>query len=103
MANYVRDQANWYIDTVDEGAGSASVGASTAVLVAANTDRTYFAVTNTHASQTISLGFGTDAVDGAGIVLDAGDTWEMPSHAIFTGAINVIGSGVGTTYAYVEW
>ena len=65
----------------------------------ADTNDTTFTVP----TSTISLGFGEDAVDEAGVVLLAGETWCMPSHTIWTGAIDVIAKSGTPTIAFVEW
>ena len=54
-------------------------------------------------TSTVSLGFGENAVDEAGVVLLAGETWCMPSHTIWTGAIDVIAKSGSPTIAFVEW
>lgn len=86
-----------------EGAGQNALSTTTEEIVAANPDRQYFHCTNTDAAIVISLGFGAAAVSLKGIVLAAGDTWEMPAHAIFTGAINAISASGTPALAYVEW
>lgn len=84
--------------TAKNGASVASIGATSAQLAAANIDRHELHVTNTHASQVLSLGLGVTAVAGSGIVIPAGGYRVIT----FAGVVNAIGSGAGTTVALAE-
>lgn len=85
--------------TAKTGAGTASIGAASTQLAAANVDRRELWVKNTHATQTLSLGLGVTAVANAGIVLAAGETAILTEWA---GIVNAIGSGAATTVAFAE-
>lgn len=85
--------------TAKNGASVASIGAASTLLAAANVDRQELFVTNTHASQSLSLGLGVTAVAGSGIVLIAGGSVRITS---FAGAVYAIGSGAATTVAVAE-
>lgn len=76
-----------------------SIGAASAALVAENEERIEVFITNTHATQTLSLSLGGTAVAGSGIVLRSNESVVISS---FTGAINAIGSGAATTVAIAE-
>ena len=76
-----------------------TVGTASAALVAENRERLEVFITNTHATQVVSLSLGGTAVAGSGIVLAAGASIVITS---FMGAINAIGSGAGTTIAVTE-
>ena len=102
MANSLNEHPS-RIDTITTGAGVDSIGTSSELLLAANPDRQFLEITNTHATQVLSLGLGATAVALRGIVLLAGEAWRMPSHSIYTGLINAIGSGAATICAIVEW
>lgn len=79
-----------------------SVGAASAVIAAANISRTRLWITNTHATQTLSLSLGGTAVVGEGIhLLAAGGKVEIAG-ADWKGAVNGIGSGAATTVAVAE-
>ena len=67
--------------------------------VAENEERIEVFITNTHATQTLSLSLGGTAVAGSGIVLRSNESVVISS---FTGAINAIGSGAATTVAIAE-
>ena len=81
-----------------------TVGAASAALVAANLGRHELIVTNTHASQVLTVelqtvaGVAPTAVAGEGITLQPGGAFVTQ----FRGAMAVIGSGAGTTYSLVE-
>lgn len=85
--------------------GTGTVGATSAVLAAQNRGRLKVVVTNTHATQTLSIAFATvvdsapTAVAGSGVIVSAGGRFETD----FRGALAVIGSGASTTYGIVEY
>ena len=92
-----------YISSADEGAGFNVLSTASEVLVAANPDRQYLWCKNIDGGITISLGLGETAVTLRGIVIPAGEEWEMPSHAIWTGAINVVAASGTPTIVFVEY
>ena len=92
-----------YISSADEGAGVNVLSVASEVLAAANPDRQYLWVKNLDGSITVSIGLGETAVTLRGIVIPAGEVWEMPSHAIWTGAINIVAASGTPSVAYVEY
>jgi hypothetical protein len=84
-------------------ATSGTVGTTSAALVVARSRRELI-ITNTHASQVLSIqpagteGGTPTAVAGSGIVLYPQGTFRTE----FRGALAIIGSGAGTTYAIWE-
>lgn len=79
-----------------------SVGTSTGAAVAANANRKGLVLTNTHATNRISLGMGNAAVLDSGIVLYPKGVWVMDEYTFTTQAINAIASGVSTGLAIQE-
>lgn len=99
-----RPQSNpSYIDAADEGSGVNALSTSTEEIMAANEDRQYCWIKNLDSTIVISLAFGEDAVDGQGIVLAGGEIWVMPSHTIWTGAIDAIAASSTPSISFVEW
>ena len=92
-----------YNSTTDEGAGTKATSISSASMMAANSDRQYCRVTNVDGVILVALGLGVAAEAGKGIVLGPLEHWEMPSHAIFTGAINVESASGTPNVAFVEY
>lgn len=82
------------------GAGTASIGAASAALVAANPSRSALVVSNDHATQVLYLALGTTAVANRGIRISPGTTFVLSD---FRGAVNIIASGAATTATYVEY
>ncbi len=101
MAIPVRNPS--YISATDEGAGVNVLSVTSEVLVAANPDRQYLYVKNLDSTILVSLGLGETAVTSKGIVLAGGETWEMPSHAIFTGAVNIVAASSTPSASFVEY
>lgn len=85
--------------TAVTGAGSASVGTSSASAVAANENRIELFLANDHATQVIYLGLGVTAVLNKGIRLDPGQGIVISS---FAGAIYAIATGASTTLTIAE-
>jgi hypothetical protein len=79
----------------------ASVGTSSALVVAANANRTGLVLTNL-SNKTISLGLAATAVLSSGIVLAPGTTWIMDAFTFVTGAINAISTGAASILAIQE-
>ena len=92
-----------YIDTAVEGAGVNVLSNVSEILVAANPDRQYLYVKNLDSTILVSLGLGETAVTSKGIVLAGGETWEMPSHAIWTGVVNIVAASATPSAAFVEY
>ena len=80
---------------------STSVGVTSALIVAANANRTGLVLTNL-SNKTISLGLAATAVLSSGIVLAPGATWIMDAFTFVTGAINAISTGAASTLAIQE-
>lgn len=78
-----------------------SIGTTSATVGAASPSRTRLWITNTHATQSLSLSLGGTAVVGEGIHLLAGQSVEI-SGAEWKGAVNGIGSLPATTVAVAE-
>lgn len=76
---------------------------NTNVVLSPKKPRRYLEIQNTHATQDIWMNFDAAAVVGtAGIKIPAGTTWRPPDHYVPQGAINIIGSGAATTFAWTE-
>lgn len=80
---------------------AATVGVSSAQVLASNANRTGLLLINTSVN-TIYLGLGATAVIGSGITLYPGGTWEMNAFAFTTGAINAIASAASSNLAIQE-
>ena len=92
-----------YVSAVDEGSGTNTLSTASEVLMAANPDRQYCRIKNLDGTIIISVALGETAVTLEGIVLSPLETWEMPSHSIYTGAINVVAASATPVVAFVEW
>lgn len=80
-----------------------TIGTSSATLVSANGSRTGLIITNTHASNRLSLGFGATAVDGRGVVLWPRDSFVMDAFSFSTAQVNAIASAASTTVGVQEF
>lgn len=80
-----------------------AVGTTSNQLVAANSNRKGLILTNTHATQTVSLGLGATAVANSGIILGPGGVWAMGEFDFTTVAVNGIASGAATNVAIQEF
>jgi len=58
-----------------------NVGAASSSILAANTARRYALISNTHATQRLSLAFGAAAAADTGITLQAGQSYEISEAA----------------------
>lgn len=86
------------------GAGANPPSATSSLTVAANAARKGLNIENT-GNADVSLGLGTAAIAGQGIVLKAGGgTWDgLISSVLWTGAVNsVTASGTSSTLAVIE-
>ena len=92
-----------YIDSVDEGSGTNTLSTASEVLMAANPDRQYCRIKNLDGTIIVSVALGETAVTLEGIVLSPLETWEMPSHAIYTGAIHIVAASGTPVAAFVEY
>ena len=92
-----------YISSADEGAGNNTLSVASEVLAIANADRQYLHVKNLDGSITVSIGLGETAVTLRGIVIPAGESWTMASHAIYTGAIHIVAASGTPVVAFVEY
>jgi hypothetical protein len=85
--------------------GSATVGTTSAVIVADNPNRLQLTITNDHATQIVYLAFATSsasptAVSGSGVRLSAaGGQFTTNS---YTGPVAAIASGAGTGVTITE-
>jgi hypothetical protein len=82
---------------------AASVGVASAQAVATNANRKGLLLTNTHATNRISLGFGAAAVLDSGVTLYPAGTYWMDEYDFTTGAVNAIASGAATNLAIQEY
>lgn len=80
-----------------------TIGTTSQSLVGANASRKGLIITNTHASNVLSLAFGTTAVAGSGIVLWPRDSFCMDAYSLSTAAINAVASAASTTVAVQEF
>lgn len=79
---------------------SATVGTSSAQIVAADAATKFVELTNTHATNWIYLAFGATAVVGSGVALaPGGGSWSPPPGFTVTSAVNAIASGASTNVA----
>lgn len=92
-----------YISTTDSGAGTNTLSTASEVVMVANADRQYCLIKNLDSTIIVSVALGETAVTLKGIVLAGGESWEMPSHAIFTGAIHAVAASSTPTVAFVEY
>ncbi len=92
-----------YTDSVDEGSGTNTLSTASEVLMAANPDRQYCRIKNLDGTIIVSVALGETAVTLEGIVLSPLEVWEMPSHAIYTGAINIVAASGTPKAAFVEY
>jgi hypothetical protein len=87
-------------DTAKTPASSATIGASSATVVAANPQRVSVTLCNDHATQIVYLALGATAVANTGIRLNAaGGTITLTS---YTGIITGIATGASTVVTYSE-
>lgn len=88
--------------TASAGA-TVSIGTSSATLIASNANRKGLVVTNTHASNTLTIDLsGGTAVALRGIVLYPHDSFVMDQFTFTTSAITAIASAASTTVALQE-
>ena len=86
-------------DTAKNPGSSVTIGTTSATLVSSYGARTGVYITNTHASNTLTLSLGGTAVANEGIRLTAGQAVYIDD---YTGQINAIASGAGTTVGVAE-
>ena len=86
-------------DVADEGGKSVTVGTSSATLAAANVDRVGIYISNTHATNYLTVAFEATAVAGEGIYLAPGAVLYDDT---YTGIITGIASGASTGVGVVE-
>lgn len=79
-------------------------GAASGAIIAANPLRRYLLISNTHATQRVSLAFGAAAVIDTGITLQAGQSYEMSESAGNLSLVEVrgIASGAATLLGVQE-
>lgn len=80
------------------------VASTSALVVGSNGNRKGLTFTNTDVSAgVISLGIGTAAVAGAGVVLYPQQRWEMTDYSYGIQTINAVAAVSGARLAYQEW
>ncbi len=92
-----------YISEVDEGSGTNTLSTASEILMVANPDRQYCRIKNLDGTIIVSVALGETAVTLEGIVLSPLESWEMPSHAIYTGAIHIVAASSTPVVAFVEY
>lgn len=84
-----------------------TIGTSAGVVLTSRTGiRRAFAVQNTHASNVLYLGFGTNSADvttSTGLRLNPGEMYSDNEPSCYSGAVHGIASGAGTTARVVEF
>lgn len=90
------------IDQAAAAPASASVGLTSAQVVAANANRSGLVLTNV-SNNRISLGFGSTAVLNSGITLYPGGIFVMDSFMFDTAAVNAIASIAASGLAIQEY
>lgn len=84
-----------------------TIGTSAASVLASRSGiRRAFAVQNTHATNVLYLGFGTNAADvttSTGLRLNPGELYADQEPSCYSGAVQGIASGAGTTVRVVEF
>lgn len=79
--------------------GTASIGGTATLLVAARQRRENIIIQNNHATQTLHVGNDSNVTTANGLKIAAGGSLTLEG---YQGAIYVIGSGAGTTTNYFE-
>ena len=93
-----------HVTSKTTGAGSNTISSTTEEIMAANEKtRNFMHFCNTDGSIVISLGFGEAAVNGKGIVLQAGECWEQQAPHIWSGTVNAIAVSGTPVISFVEW
>ena len=72
-----------------------TIGITSIVAKTANTDRRYLSISVTVNDVFIKLQTGATDNDSKGIAVADGETWVMPTDAIYTGEVSAIKDGVG--------
>lgn len=81
----------------------ATVGTSSAQVIAANANRKSLVFVNT-SSNNISFGIGANnAVNGSGITLTPNGVWEADEYSYITSAVNAIATGAGSNLTIQEF
>jgi len=82
---------------------TSSVGVADQALVSQNFSRKGLILTNTHATQRVSLAFGATAVLDSGITIMPGQQWKMDEYSYSNSAIRAIASGAATVVSIQEF
>jgi len=99
MTTHISNNISQSSSPTNNGAASASITATSSIVIPAFTNRLQVWVTNT-GSKTVYLGLGTTAVANKGIVLTSG---QQISFNTFAGAIYAVCGGTDTsTLAFAE-
>lgn len=80
-----------------------TIGGASSQVIASVAGRKGLVITNTHATQRVSLGFGTAAILDSGITIMPGQMWKMDEYTFNTGAINAWASGAGTVLSVQQF
>lgn len=81
--------------------GGITVSTTSVVAKTANTDRRYLAISVVTNNVFIKLQTAATDNDTKGITVSAGETYEMPTDAIYTGEVSAIRDGGGDATIYV--
>lgn len=85
-------------------AAGVSLGAASALILAANESRKRAIIVNGHATHSVWLAFGEAAVVGKGVYLAPnGGSFEIPPDEMWTGTVYGIASGAATTVGTEEF
>lgn len=83
-----------------------TIGATVGTVFAANNQRRYMKITNTHASQVLTVRFGADATAGLlGFPIAAAGSLEFGLNnngVVPKESVTIIGSGAATTFFAIE-
>lgn len=81
---------------------TASVGITSAQIVASNSSRTGLIITNLSVNR-VFIGLGATAVLNSGISLYPGGTYQMSEFDFTTGAVNAVASAASSTVSIQEF
>lgn len=83
-------------------AASSTVATSDTTVVATSTSRRYLVIVN-DGPAAVYLNFGTPAIKGKGILLNAnGGSFEVNAQNLFTGAVHAIASSTPSNITYIQ-
>lgn len=91
------------LDSVTPTHSSVTAGAASSTMLASNASRKTVIVTNTHATNRVTLKFGATAVLDTGITIMPGGAYSMGQLDYYNGQIDCIASGASTVLSIVEF